>query len=186
MRMRIIMGLVLCFASSVCAQTSLQTQLDAVWEQTKLDAFTNAPNVREYAGYITLNTANGAYGITNVTPGAWCSPTQKVSMKLPSVPTDIFENSSPTSTAIYVVGWFHTHIPIFAWTNYFPSNAGRDVGPSRPADYDAAINPLINMPGFSYDYEEDLKMPGRIPVGHPLHAPAKLYPITPPERRQRQ
>jgi hypothetical protein len=179
MRKVIIAGIALYFASSMYAQTSLQTLLNEVWDRTKLDATTNAPWVREWAGYITLNSATGEFGLTDVVAGDWTPPDQGALVRSPPRPPDIPPNPSPIEPAIYVVARFHTHPPTTHATY-----SSRIVGPSQ-ADYDACIHPRVNVPGFVYDYEADptIPGPGSIPSGHPMYAPAKLYPVTPPERR---
>jgi len=70
---------------------------------------------------------------------------------------------------------------------------GRSIGPTNPEDY--YLSSEENVPGIVHYYEEDaafsqslelllgIKM-FAIPPGHPKEAKAKLYPITPPERRE--
>ena len=48
-------------------QVALESLLSDVWAQTKLDATTNAPYVREWAGFVTLNTAIGEFRINEAT-----------------------------------------------------------------------------------------------------------------------
>ena len=144
------------------------------WVQTS--GLTNA-GMREVGCYITLDTATGQYGITNIIEGPIVFFPDEPYIDFPiNNPPDIFANSSPTSTAVYIVGWFHTHAPMVNVSVMW----ARDVGPS-PSDYQVALD--MGLPGLVYDYIEDEPGSGEIPGGHPIDAPAKLYPITPPERR---
>jgi len=170
---------ILTIATPLFAQTSLIDLFDNVWEMTKADA-ANGVQRREYAGYVTLDTSTGEYGLVNVTPGPWVPNNTNASMRLPVRPKDIPENPSPVDTAIYVVAWFHTHTPTTFVT--FPY---REVGPSQ-GDFNASIHPYINMPGFAYDYvpaPANGHPSGTIPAGHPINSSVMLYPVTPPERR---
>jgi hypothetical protein len=135
--------------------------------------------VREEGCYITLDTATGNYGITAHTTGLLLPVDGRVFLSLPARPADIPSNPSPTGTAVYVVGWFHTHTPM----TYAPPGGSREVGPS-PADYTATTNSLVAVPGIAYDYlpvafDNTPMSANRIPAGHPTNAPAILYPITP-------
>jgi hypothetical protein len=151
----------------------LQSAFYAMWLST-LNATTNGGR-REEGCYITLDTATGIYATTPSFEGP--KVPNNIGAEIPAWwfiqnhPADIFANSnSPTSTAVYVVGFFHTHTPTL-WTTQ-----GRLVGPSQ-ADYTFARE-TIGLPGLVYDYTG-----GWIPAGHPINEPATLYPITPPERR---
>jgi len=90
-------------------------------------------------------------------------------------PADIPASPDPTGTAVYVVGWFHTHTPTLNVTF-----SGRPSGPS-PSPGDEAWATDNNLPGLVYDYIGDFF--GWIPQGHPINDPAKLYDIKKPERR---
>ena len=168
-------ALLILFSALSHAQT-VRELLGEVWEVTKADA--DATRYREWAGFITLNTATGQYGLVNVTPGPWFPVDEDPEMPLPQKPSDIPSNPSPVDTAIYVVAWFHTHCPM---THSSP-NDGRPVGPSET---DHGVSVSVALPGFVYDYIGVREYNGMmlIPGGHPLHADAMPYPITPPERR---
>ena len=169
--------LILLFAT-LLAQASLQDLFDGVWEQTKADA--TPTQRREYAAYVTLNTATDEYGLVSITPGPWAASNEGAGTTLPIRPNDNPANPTPLDKPTYVVAWFHTHTPTKFVT--FPY---RGIGPSTN-DFAASVHPYINMPGFAYDYiaVATNNIPANsIPAGLDKDAPAKIYPITPPERR---
>jgi len=171
-------ALIVLLPVSLHAQTTLQELLAPIWELTKADA-TDGQR-REYAGYITLNTATGEYSLADVVHGDWVANDEPAELWLLARPPDIPENPSPIDTVIYIVAWFHTHTP----TQYI-TVPYRPVGPS-PEDFTAAIHPLVNLPGFVLDYvakPAPNHPPNSIPAGHPKDGETALYPITPPNRR---
>jgi len=159
------------------AQT-LKELLAPIWELTKADA-TDGQR-REYAGYITLDTATGEYGLKDVEHGDWAPNDEPAGMGLALPPPDIPENPTPLDTVVYVVAWFHTHTPTTYVTVPY-----RPVGPGD-GDFAASIHPLINLPGFALDYAASPAPnhpPDTVPAGHPKDGETMLYPITPPNRR---
>jgi len=181
-RTRIAAVLILLFTVS-SAQTSVPTLLGNVWAMAVLDATTNAPYVREYSGFITLNTATDKYELANVTCGNWYGPGDDPEMKISARPKDIPPNPSPLDKPIYYVAWFHTHAPLYR-ADFHEDGDGRFVGPSQE-DFDASNHPSMKLPGFVVDYVGEPTPTGTsvILVGHPIDAPIMIYPITPPERR---
>jgi len=150
--------------------------LDGMWASTLAAALPDGSR-REEGCYITLDTATGQYGKVAHTEGYIVAVNQGARWHTAARirPSDVPTNPSPTSTAVYVVGWFHTHTPT-TYRTYAGFN-GRPVGPTDPGDYNWSVHTNIALPGLVYDYTE-YAVPG-----HPLNSPAKLYPITPPERR---
>ena len=148
----------------------LRTIFDGLWTETKNDA-TNKVFRREHGCHIILDSATGQYGITNHVTGPWVTDNETASVGYAPRPDDIPATPNPTNTAIYLIGTFHTHTP----TTY--RTGGRLVGPSAGDRTNAVTRQL---PNFAYDYTSGI---GRIPAGHPLDAPADIYPISPPERR---
>jgi hypothetical protein len=165
----------------------LKFKLYPMWQST-LDFTTGkTTHIREEGCYITLDTATGEYGVT---PIPSIKGQEKFAYENGSItnwpksrPPDLFYDSSPTGTAVYVVGWFHTHPPM----TYAPPDHYREVGPSIP-DRFFSLEPSTQVPGIVYDYVSVafgnfLASDGKIPGGHPMNASTKLYPITPPLRR---
>ena len=145
-KIRLIVAFVILHSAISYAQTSLQELFDTMWESTKAAASTNG--VREEGCFITLNTATGIYGVTAHTNGLmFAFPAVPYVDMLPT-PADVPPNPSPIQSAIYVVGWFHTHTPMY----YISDDFARAVGPSQDdKDYAAGIG----LPGFVYDYIEN-------------------------------
>ena len=170
------------FPSASEIHPSLGTLLTNVWLQTIADVTNYPPLKREYTGFIILNTATNEYDITNVKAGEWIPPDQDAETKISIRPQDIPANPNPIAKPTYYIAWFHTHTPSTFQTT--PSGGRRDVGPSED-DYKVSNDPKMKLPGFVYDY---VGFPWSATnnclfVGHNLNDPAKVYPITPPERR---
>jgi len=162
------------------AQTTLENLLEPIWKLTLLDASTNNLMRREYAGYITLNTATNEYGIDSVVPGRWTLPGVGARVTVPDRPPDIPANPTPLDKPIYYVAWFHTHTPTTHVT--FPH---RPVGPSVE-DYGISRDPRVNVPGFVVDFvavQTNNIPPNSIPAGLSTNAPFMIYDISPPSRR---
>ena len=174
--------LLFCFGIAVNAQSLMGGLLDELWTRTINDATTNAPLVREWAAYITLDTADGKYALTEIVHGDWSHPNDTPNASIPQRPPDDPPDPNPIEPAVYPVAWIHTHPPTTYLTNTIDALKWHPVGPSKE-DKAASIHPLVNVPGFVIDYMEDPSTPGFIPAGHPMDAPIQLYPITPPERR---
>jgi hypothetical protein len=150
------------------------------WQATLADC-TEVPNQRrEHAYWIGLDTVSNAYRASEVVYGDWVTPVTNGFTHLEAPPADqpILPSVSDPG-ALYFVGWIHTHTP----TTYgFPTNFGRITGPT-PSDFDFARQ--YGLPGIAYDYEPDpaITWTNAIHMGWPKESPARMYPISPPERR---
>lgn len=159
----------------------LKGLLNMMWDSTVAES--QKGNVREEGCYVLFDTATGLYDTWPQPPyeGKGVTGTNTASVTLGARPADIYHNSSPTGTAVYVVGAFHTH----TGAAYWPSNLAKPVGPSAKDEQWAENNKL---PVLVYDYEADPKVitiPPEPAVGgeHDLTDPAMLYPIKSPKRR---
>ena len=158
-------------ASEILSGNGVRARMDQAWENTK-NATT--PTSRREEGYwVTLDTQdNGTYAISHHSTGPVVDNDTTASWSLPFRPADSPEDPEPKEDGvIYSVGWFHTHTPMTYRTG------SRQSGPLGP-DHSAATNSNIDSPGFAYDYQVSV-----IPSGHPKDSSAKVYNITPPDRR---
>ena len=159
----------------------VRERMDEAWQNTL--ATTTTEKRREEGYYITLSTRkeNQGYNITRYTVGRKVNNNETAFLNGfgGPRPDDIPNDPNPLQSAIYVVGWFHTHTP----TTYRVGSL-REVGPSG-GDISFSLNSSRNVPGYAYDYEPTtFSSNGGIAIyfGHPLNAPADVYDI-PPNRR---
>ena len=176
-------------ASEILSGNGVRARMDQAWENTK--NATTPTSRREEGYYITLDTSetSDGYGITNYTIGNPVANDEYAALDgFGARPPDSPKNPTPIESSVYVVGWFHTHPP----TKYQVAQPGFDpiqiVGPSGPpgGDHGFSFHPTVDCPGFAYDYVPiGLTTTGRpyVPFGHPIHSPAQVTKITPPERR---
>lgn len=163
-------------AGKVLGGAGVQARMNQAWQDTL--AATTSTSRREEGYYITLNTDTEAYGITAhtiATPVANNAGASWDTVTIPR-PPDIPAAPVPTDKPTYTVAWYHTHTPTTHRT------LGRSVGPSA-ADGTFGSHSSINIPGYAHDYVESPAGTGTIPAAHPLNSTAKVYNITPPDRR---
>ena len=155
------------------------------WQATLDDCSTNWGWTRERGYWIALDTQTGHYAAMNPTYGNWATEDEIDAVDLGPRPPDLWADTSDhTAGAVYVVASFHTHPPTACWSG--SGDPGRPVGPSE--DRDVPLTAARHVPGLVYDYEPDLRFSANwhtngIPAGWPADAPARIYPVTPPERR---
>ena len=159
------------------ADPVIQAHATNLWAQTL--ALCTPTNRQEVGCWILLNTATDTYSFTATTNGPPTPNNLESNIHLLPLPFDspLFPNLT-NGSATYTVASFHTHTP----TTY-QSGDPRLVGPS-PADGNASTT--LSMPGLVYDFVENTETPGEIPAGHPINAPAQLYPTVVCPRRTRQ
>ena len=157
------------------------------WAETLNDCSSETGKSRERGYWIVLDTRTGHYGAENPFQGPLVYPWERASTPISEMPPNRWSDpSNQQGGAVYAVAGFHTHPP----TTYWPTNLlGRPVGPSEDGDIPQAAQ--LNMPGLVFDYEPDpvfsaLAHTNAIPAGWPTNAPARLYTLTPPERRPNQ
>ncbi len=157
--------------TEILSGSGVRARMDQAWADTK--NATTSTSRREEGYWIALDTdGNGTYAISHHSTGPVVDNDTTASWSLPFRPADNPANPTPIEDGVvYSVGWFHTHTPM---TYRIGS---RLSGPSGP-DQSAATNSNIDSPGFAYDYEVSV-----IPSGHPIDSSAKVYNITPPDRR---
>jgi len=164
----------------------LQSHFETMWLWSLSVA--NSNTVQETGCWITLDTATGQYGILNRVNGdpyPVNSTTVYLNTLLPQRPLDSPSSVNPGGSAVYVIGWFHTHPPRECWLVDTP------VGPSRGMNADQGFPHHSNVlaPGIVYDYVEydsgaafSPLPPGYVPAKWPRDKPRMLYPITGPRR----
>jgi hypothetical protein len=162
--------------TEMMADLVIQAHATNLWAQTL--ALCTPTNRQEVGCWILLNTATDTYSFTATTNGP---PTPNhidsgIALGLPPPDTPLFPNLQD-GAAVYTVSSFHTHTP----TTY-RLGIPRIVGPS-PSDTNASTN--LATPGLVFDYIENAETPGKIPIGHPMNAPARLYPTSVCPRRTR-
>ncbi len=163
-------------AAKILGGAGVQARMNQAWQDTL--AATTSTSRREEGYYITLNTDTEAYGIsahTIATPVGNNAGASWDTVTIPR-PPDIPASPVPTDKPTYTVAWYHTHTP----TTH--RSVGRGVGPS-PEDGLFGSHNSINIPGYAHDYIESPAGSGAIPAAHPLNSSAKIYNITPPDRR---
>ena len=164
----------------IIGDQDVQTRALQEWQATLMDC-TEVPNQRrEHAYWIGLDTVSNVYQASEVVYGDWVTPVTNGYTHLEAPPADqpILPAVSDPG-ALYFVGWFHTHTP----TTYgYPTNSGRITGPT-PNDFGFSLQ--CGLPGIAYDYEPDpaITWTNAIHMGWPKESPARMYPISPPERR---
>ena len=155
------------------------------WVDSLNDCTTNSGLTRERGYWIALDTRTSCYAAMNPTVGDWFSQSENDAFDLSNRPPDLWSDpDNHQAGAIYVVASFHTHPPTATWQP--GGEPGRPVGPSE--DGDLPTTAALQVPGLVYDYEPDPLFSANwhtngIPAGWPTNAPARIYPVTPPERR---
>ena len=155
------------------------------WRATLDDCSTNWGLSRERGYWIALDTQTSLYAAINPTNGDWAAENEIDAVNLGARPPDFWSDPSDHQAgAVFVVASFHTHPPTAAWTA--GGEPGRPVGPSEDGDVPATA--AWQVPGLVFDYEPDPAFSANmhtngIPAGWPTNAPARIYPVTPPERR---
>ena len=156
------------------------------WQAALADCTTNSGLTRERGYWIVLDTRTNRYGAEQPFQGAFFLPGERPSSDSNGRPPDRWSDPSDKQAGIVVaVAGFHTHVPTTLW----PTNLlGRQVGPSEE---DGNAAKILQMPGLVFDYAPDplfskIAQTNAIPRGWPANSPARLYPITSPERRPLQ
>ena len=162
--------------TEMMADPVIQAHAANLWAQTL--ALCTPTNRHEVGCWILLNTATDTYSFSATTNGPPTPNDQTSTIYLLPVPPDspLFPRLT-NRTAIYTVASFHTHSP----TTYQP-HGQRIVGPSP---FDTNASETLSVPGLVFDYVENPETPGEIPAGHPMNAPAQLYPTLVCPRRTR-
>ncbi len=148
-------------------------RMEEAWNNTLANAGPNG--WREEGYYILLDTSTESYKIAGYSVGPTVTDTETASVNLPPFPLTRYDSPlhpGPLDKPTYIVADFHTHPP----TTFIATPSYRAVGPSE-ADYED------DFPSFVYDYV-GVVIDGvlRIPQGHPLQSPAKIW-TTGPTRR---
>lgn len=148
----------------------------AAWAETLAATVDNSR--REQGWWITLDTSSGSYGksgecVGTPVPNSAGAILDTWQPKPADNPTD----PSPIASSIYLVGWFHTHTPT-TFRTAADIGSGRPTGPSGPPGGDAGVSAASQTPGIAYDY-----IINPAPPLYPLNSPAKMYFVTPPDRR---
>ena len=151
-----------------------------LWSKVLEDCSENGR--REHGCWIALDSTTGMYFGTSFRTGEWATASTTPGVSLPL--KGFYDGESgippPTGTgAVYPVATIHAHTP----TTYTVS--GREVGPSGQ---DQGNSLLLAAPGIVLDYLPALDAvhpmaTNRIPSGHPMESPYRLYPVIPPDRR---
>ena len=163
--------------TEMMADPAIQAHAANLWTQTL--ALCTPTNRHEVGCWILLNTATDTYSFTVTTNGPPTPNNEDSIINLLPLPSDVPLHPNITNgAATYTVASFHTHTP-----STYVSGRPRIVGAS-PADTNASETLLV--PGLVYDYVENSETPGEIPAGHPMNAPAQLYPTVVCPRRTRQ
>jgi len=157
---------------------TLYSAFQAMWLST-LNAATNGGRC-EFGCYITLDTATGQYAATTPFSGPIAGNNDGADIPYFKTfrPADIPQSPNPTDTAVYVVGFFHTHTPMTYVTRLPPY---RPVGPSEGDEKLASYALGMGLPGLVYDYVGSAS--GLLDAGHELKADAMLYDIKELKRR---
>ncbi len=171
--------------SQIMSDSGVQSRALQEWNATLADC-TEVPNQRrEHAYWIMLDTQSNTYCAEQLMFGGWVSPGMTGSVVVSNPPPDRPISPSPTdSGATYSVAWFHTHTATTYST--LSTNYYRRTGPSMPKDFNVSLQ--HHQPGIAYDFEPDPVMSAIagtncIPMRWPKSSPARMYPISPPERR---
>lgn len=170
----------------ILSDPDVQARALQEWNDT-LDDCTEVPNQRrEHAYWIMLDTHTDVYGADKLMMGGWVTPITNGVVAISNPPQDRPVSPGPIDGgATYSVAWLHTHTPTTYST--FPTNYYRVTGPSIPQDFD--VSDYHNQPGIAYDFEPDpvksaIEGTNCIPMRWPKQAPARMYSIAPPERRE--
>ena len=161
--------------TEMMADPVIQAHATNLWAQTL--ALCTPTNRQEVGCWILLDTATDTYSFTETIIGALTPNNVSSGIALGKPPSDIpLFPTLQSGTAIYTVSSFHTHTP----TTYQLPGEARIAGPS-PSDKGASVS--LQMPGLVFDYEKPSNVTNGIPMGHPMNAPARLYPTENVARR---
>jgi hypothetical protein len=162
--------------TEMMADPVIQAHATNLWTQTL--ALCTPTNRHEVGCWILLNTATDTYSFSATTNGPATQNNQDSNINLLPLPFDspLFPHLADVA-AIYAVASLHTHTP-----STYVSGLPRIAGPSPN---DASASASLSMPGLVFDYIEKAETPGEIPIGHPINAPARLYPTVVCPRRTR-
>jgi hypothetical protein len=162
--------------SEIIADETAKKAMDSEWQNTLNDCTQNPNRCRERGYWIRLNTTSDTYEHTATVPGDWIGPTGNASVNIGHRPADNPENPDIyyylSKGAVYSVASFHTHPPTTYVASAWPAGTMQPIGPSSA---DNRIDSNDDVPGVVYDYEESRAGSGRIPLGHPKNATARLY-----------
>lgn len=163
---------------TIVAAGPVKTAANAAWASTK--AATSEGSRREEGFWILIDTSTGKYSKGIAFTATPVADNQGAGLDtFVGRPADVPANPDPNVEAVvYPVAWFHTHTPTkFRTAAEIGDPAGRATGPS---DADRAVNvrPDVMCPGIAYDYSIAIA-----PPLYPLNSAAKMYTITPPDRR---
>ena len=169
----------------IIADSNVQARALQEWNAT-LDDCTEVPNQRrEHAYWIMLDTQTDTYGAEKLMMGGWITPITNGFVIVSNPPPDRPALPLPVeSGATYSVAWLHTHTATTYST--WPTNYYRVTGPSVPQDFN--VSGIHHQPGIAYDFEPDpvtsaLNGTNCIPMRWPKSSPARMYPVSPPDRR---
>ena len=160
------------------ADPAIQSHAASLWTQTL--SLCTPTNRHEVGCWILLDTSSNEYSFSATTIGPPTSNDEDslIDLGQPPIDTPLFPKLTD-GAAVYTVGTLHTHTP----TTYREPDDPRIVGPS-PND---RLNSLsLHMPGLVCDYEKPSSLTNGIPMGHPINAPARLYPTEEITRRPYQ
>ncbi|MBQ6926451.1 MAG: hypothetical protein IJQ73_17585, partial [Kiritimatiellae bacterium] len=162
--------------TEMMADPVIQAHATNLWAQTL--ALCTPTNRQEVGCWILLDTATDTYSFTATTNGPPTPNDEDSNINLLPVPSDtpLFPRLT-NGSAIYSVASFHTHTP-----STYRTGIPRIVGPSTS---DTNASTTLSLPGLVLDYIENAETPGKIPIGHPMNAPAQLYPTSVCPRRTR-
>jgi hypothetical protein len=165
-------------ATPVSPYADTEAHAASLWAQTL--SLCTPTNRHEVGCWIGLNTSSDTYSFTTTTIGPPTPNSYPSLIDLGNIPVDdpLFPKLSD-GVAIYTVGSLHTHTP----TTYREPDDPRIAGPS-PNDQQNSLT--LHMPGLVYDYEKPSSLTNGIPMGHPINAPARLYPTEKTTRRPYQ
>ena len=164
--------------TEMMADPVIQAHATNLWAQTL--ALCTPTNRHEVGCWIRLDTSTGTYSFmdTIIGPPTPNNDNSYILLGTPPIDSPLFPNLQHGS-AVYTVSALHTHTP----TTYRDPGDPRIAGPSQD---DQQTSHSLQMPCIVFDYEKPNNMTNGIPMGHPLNAPARLYPTEICPRRMRQ